>query len=204
MAQKSSTPLGDYQLGNTGLNNTQAVLTESTSRPCPTHDDLLDSVSTAISNLTPLSEEVRSAASTEHGMTFRQGCRLYPKAIAWSALLSMAIVLEAYGTILINGFLGFPGFRQFYGAPTGRQSHEISAAWQAGLINSAYAGEILGLMCNGVLSDRFGYKRVMAGCLFVLSLSLLLVFFATNIQMLVAGYVLCGLPWGSVESLSLA
>lgn len=28
------------------------------------------------------------------------------------------------------------------------------------------------------------------------------IFFATNIQMLVAGYVLCGLPWGSVASVS--
>lgn len=202
MAQESGTTLQSYHLGPLSLNSTPVDLIESQPPLPPIHDDFFHSISTAIPSLAPLSEEARAATTTEHKMTFRQGCYLYPKAIAWSGLLSMAIVLEAYGTILINGFLSLPVFRQSYGTPTGGQDYEISATWQAGLVNAAYAGQILGLMFNGVLTDRFGHQRVMAGCLVVLSLFLLLIVFASNIQMLVAGYVLCGLPWGLVESVS--
>jgi SP family general alpha glucoside:H+ symporter-like MFS transporter len=201
MAQESLTTLESYHMGPLSLNSTPVGLNESQHRSSPTNDDFFHTISTAIPSLAPLSEEARAATTIEHKMTFRQGCHLYPKAIAWSGLLSMAIVLEAYGTILINGFLGFPAFRQTYGTPTGRQGYEISAAWQAGLVNAAYAGQILGLLFNGVLTDRCGYQRVMVGCLVVLSLFLLLIFFAPNIQMLLAGYVLCGLPWGLVESI---
>ncbi|KAJ5111632.1 hypothetical protein N7532_002167 [Penicillium argentinense] len=192
-----------YRVGPLSLNSTPVDLIESQPRPSPTHDDFFHTISTSIPSLAPLSEEAHAATTIEHRMTFRQGCHLYPKAIAWSVLLSMAIVLEAYGTILINGFLGFPAFRETYGTPTGRQGYEISAAWQAGLINAAYAGQILGLLFNGVLTDRYGYQRVMVGCLVILSLFLLLIFFARNIQMLVSGYVLCGLPWGALQTLSM-
>ncbi|KAJ5202917.1 hypothetical protein N7449_004996 [Penicillium cf. viridicatum] len=204
MAQESGTTQQNYHLGPLSLNSTPVDLIESQPTLPPIHDDFFHSISTAIPSLAPLSEKARAATTTEHKMTFRQGCYLYPKAIAWSGLLSMAIVLEAYGTILINGFLSFPVFRQSYGTPTGGQDYEISAAWQAGLVNAAYAGQILGLMFNGVLTDRFGHQRVMVGCLVVLSLFLLLIVFASNIQMLVAGYVLCGLPWGAIQTLSMA
>ncbi|KAE8397724.1 hypothetical protein BDV37DRAFT_276707 [Aspergillus pseudonomiae] len=178
---------------------------ELTGSPCGgshIQEDGFGSNTSILPNLLPLSEDARVAVTGEHEMTFCKGCRLYPKAIAWSGLLSMAIVLEAYGIILINGFLAFPVFRRSFGTLSGRQGYEISAAWQAGLINAAYAGEILGLAFNGPLADRFGYKLVMIGCLIVLSLLSLLTFLATNIWMLVAGYFLCGLPWGAIQTLS--
>jgi SP family general alpha glucoside:H+ symporter-like MFS transporter len=173
-----------------------------------TNDDFFHSLSGAVPALRGLSIDARDATNTEHRMTFLDGCRLYPKAIAWSALLSTTIVLEGYGTILLNSLLGFPVFRRTFGVPTNPnflsddREYEISPVWQAGLINAAYTGQILGLMLNGLLTDRFGYHRVMVGSLICLSLFLFLTVFAINIGMLLASQVLCGFPWGSVESVS--
>ena len=37
-------------------------------------------------------------------MTLWQGIKLYPKAIAWSMLISTCIVMEGYDVCLINNF----------------------------------------------------------------------------------------------------
>ncbi len=126
---------------------------------------------------------------------------MYPKAIAWSVLLSMTIVMEGYDTTLINSFYAFPVFRRSYGTPMapdaamGQQDYQISSAWQSGLTNAAVAGEIIGLMANGFLTERFGYHKTMVGTLIWMSLFVFLAFFAVNIRMLLAGQILCGLPW---------
>jgi MFS transporter, SP family, general alpha glucoside:H+ symporter len=40
--------------------------------------------------------EARKATEKEHSMTLLQGIKLYPKAIAWSVLISTCIVMEGY------------------------------------------------------------------------------------------------------------
>lgn len=44
------------------------------------------------------------ATEKEQKMTLMQGIRLYPKAIAWSMLISTCIVMEGYDVCLINNF----------------------------------------------------------------------------------------------------
>lgn len=44
-------------------------------------------------------EEARDASQIEQTMTVREAARLYPKAIAWSMLLSTAIIMEGYGEL---------------------------------------------------------------------------------------------------------
>lgn len=46
----------------------------------------------------------KSAAEKELNMTLLQGIRLYPKAIAWSLLISTCIVMEGYDVCLTNNF----------------------------------------------------------------------------------------------------
>jgi len=47
------------------------------------------------------------ATQKEQSMTLLQGIKLYPKAIAWSMLISTCIVMEGYDVCLINNFCGF-------------------------------------------------------------------------------------------------
>ena len=46
----------------------------------------------------------KTATEKEQKMTLLQGIRLYPKAIAWSILISTCIVMEGYDVCLINNF----------------------------------------------------------------------------------------------------
>ena len=165
------------------------------------NDDLFHGLSRAIPGLRRLSVEARAATKAEHAMTFWTGCRLYPKAIAWSLLLSMTIVMEGYDLTLINSFFAFPVFRHNYGtpispnAPAGQHDYQISPAWQSGLSNAAVVAEIAGLLFNGFLTDRFGYHKTLIGALIWLSLFVFIAFFAVDIRMLLAAQILCGLPW---------
>ena len=47
-------------------------------------------------------EEARLATSKEHNLTVRQGIKAYKKAIGWSILLSSAVIMEGYDTILVS------------------------------------------------------------------------------------------------------
>lgn len=49
----------------------------------------------------------RAATEKEHNMTLLQGIKLYPKAVAWSILISTCIVMEGYDVCLINNLYAF-------------------------------------------------------------------------------------------------
>lgn len=49
---------------------------------------------------------------------------------------------------------------------------------------------------NGLLVNRFGQKRVVLSALAALAAFLFIVFFSTNVQVLIVGELLCGFPWG--------
>jgi MFS transporter, SP family, general alpha glucoside:H+ symporter len=49
-------------------------------------------------------EHARAAAAKEQDMTLLEGIRLYPKAIAFSIIISTCIVMEGYDVSLINNF----------------------------------------------------------------------------------------------------
>jgi MFS transporter, SP family, general alpha glucoside:H+ symporter len=149
-----------------------------------------------------ITQDVKAGVEAEHKMTFIQGARLYPKAIIWSMLISATIVMEGFSASLIGNFFGFPKFRQAYGSYDGTHGYQISPAWQTGLPNGACVGEILGLLLNGYLTDRFGYQKTVIGALLWLCVFITLAFFAFNIQMLMAYSILCGLPWGIFQTLT--
>jgi SP family general alpha glucoside:H+ symporter-like MFS transporter len=138
-------------------------------------------------------------------MSFIEGCRLYPKAIAWSVLLTATIIMEGFDLALVSSFQAFPIFRQTYGKPAGANgdNHQISPPWQTAIQDGAVAGEILGLLINGWMTDRFGYQRTMLITLIWMCLFVFLAFFAFNIEMLLASQVLCGIPWGIFQTLSM-
>lgn len=155
-----------------------------------------------------LSQEAHAATQAEKQITLRRGWQLYPKAMAWSFILSTTIIMEGYGVTLVNAFYGSPAFRQAYGklyvgnSSVDKPSYQISSAWQAGLTNGASVGEILGLVLNGYLNDRFGYRFTMIASMVWIVASIFLSFFATNLQMLLAFQILSGVPWGIFETLS--
>ncbi|KIL95643.1 mfs sp general alpha glucoside:h+ symporter [Fusarium avenaceum] len=157
------------------------------SDPSKSHPDIID--------------HARSAADKEQRMTLMQGIKLYPKAVGWSVLISTCIVMEGFDIVLVNNFYAFPQWNRKYGTLQPDGSYQVSAAWQAGLSNGANVGSIIGLILNGWLSERFGYRYTIIGCLIWLSACITLFFTAQNVQMLLAAEILCGLPWGIFQTI---
>jgi SP family general alpha glucoside:H+ symporter-like MFS transporter len=62
--------------------------------------------------------------------------------------------------------------------------------------NGARAGEVIGLLINGFVSERYGYRKTMIGALIAMTGFIFILFFAPNVETLVIGEVFCGIPWG--------
>ncbi|KAF2647261.1 sugar transporter [Lophiostoma macrostomum CBS 122681] len=143
------------------------------------------------------------AASDEKQMSLLQALRLYPKAVAWSMVLSSALIMEGYDLALLGSLYGNTAFKNKYGVrdpSTGKYS--VPASWQSALSNGARAGEILGLILSGFVSERFGYRKVMVGSLIAVTAFIFILFFAPNVKVLVIGEVFCGIPWGIFQTLT--
>ncbi|KAH8646842.1 maltose permease [Xylariales sp. PMI_506] len=107
------------------------------------------------------------ATQGEHGMTLAEGLRKYPAACAWSLLFSSALIMEGFDHAFISGFMAFPAFQKRYGVLTA-DGYQIPAELQSGISNGVNAGEIIGLLINGIAADYFGYRVVMLVSLFLL------------------------------------
>jgi MFS transporter, SP family, general alpha glucoside:H+ symporter len=153
-----------------------------------------------------LSGEAKLATEEEKSMTVLEALRLYPRAVGWSVLFSTAIAMEGYDLALISAFNAYPTFQRKFGHPSHKKpgTYQISAPWQAGLSNGARVGEILGLLLNGYLAERFGMKKTMIGSLILLSGLLFIPFFAQNIETLQVATILLGFPWGVFQTLTTA
>jgi SP family general alpha glucoside:H+ symporter-like MFS transporter len=145
----------------------------------------------------------KSATDKEHRMTLLQGIKLYPKAVAWSLLISTCICMEGYDVCLLANFYGFPQFNQKYGHQLPDGSYQVSPAWQAGLSNGANVGEVIGLFINGFVSERFGYRYTVMTCLVLIVAFTAIFFTAQSVVDLQVAEILCGIPWGVFQTLTI-
>jgi SP family general alpha glucoside:H+ symporter-like MFS transporter len=167
-------------------------------------DETFQRIAHALPNMAEVTQDAKASTEKEHSMTLWQALKLYPKAVGWSLLLSTAIIMEGYDTALLGSFYAFPPFAQKYGTLQPNGEYQLSAAWQAGLSNGVFVGEILGLFINGIVSERYGYRKTMITCLFLIVGFIFIPFFANNVQTLQVGEILCGIPWGVFQTLTVA
>ena len=137
-------------------------------------------------------------------MSALSALKIYPKAVAWSLLLSTAVIMEGYDVVLIANFYALLQFNKKYGTLTADGTYQVSAPWKSGLSNGAQCGEIIGLYINGFVLEYFGYKKVMITALFLMICFIFIPFFAPNIHVLLAGEILQGIPWGIFQTLTTA
>ncbi|KAK9372092.1 uncharacterized protein V1513DRAFT_466954 [Lipomyces chichibuensis] len=142
-----------------------------------------------------LTKNAKTGAEIKQSLPPLQAIMAYPKAIFWSLIVSMCVVMEGYDTILIGNFYAYPSFAKKYGTYFPGLGYQLTAAWQAGLGNASGVGAFFGVLANGYLVDSFGHKRVLLGSLVTLTCFIFLTFFAPNVGVLCAGELLCGLPW---------
>ncbi|KAL4975582.1 general substrate transporter [Aspergillus desertorum] len=166
-------------------------------------------------------EQARLAAAQEHSLTFTEGLRTYRKAVMWSMLFSVAIIMEGYDTTLLQSFFAFPEFVRKYGSPVHTSAssassspgagprqeverYELPASWQSALTNGAYIGEILGLFITGLVIEKTGYRRLVFASSLSLGGFIFISVFAPDLPTLLVGEILCGIPWGVFQTVTTA
>ena len=150
-----------------------------------------------------VTRNAKSATDKEHRMSLLQGIRLYPKAVAWSLLISTCICMEGYDVSLLSNFYAFPAFNRKYGQQLADGTYQVPAPWQAGLSNGANVGEIIGLFINGWVSERFGYRYTVMTCLTLIIAFTAIFFTAQSVVELQVAEILCGIPWGVFQTLTI-
>jgi SP family general alpha glucoside:H+ symporter-like MFS transporter len=150
-----------------------------------------------------LKEDANLATEDEHNTTFIQAVRRYPKAAFWSAVVSLCIIMDGYDTALISTLFGFPAFQKKYGHKINDSGkYTLDAQWQVALGMSNPLGNIIGVILNGYLTDRFGHKKVLHGALLVLTGFIFIQVFAPDVRVLFVGELLAGIPWGMFSTMA--
>lgn len=162
-------------------------------------------VAQKIDNYDAVVDAAAEATHADHQMTVWQALKRNKKAVGWSMLLSTSLIMEGYDLVIINSFYGQPQFQEHYGKyDATKGKYYIPASWQSGLTNGALCGQIIGLLFNAWASQRFGYRRTMAGAMIWMACAIFPLFFAPNLPVLIAGEILCGFSWGIFQTLSTA
>jgi MFS transporter, SP family, general alpha glucoside:H+ symporter len=112
-----------------------------------------------------LTQDAKAATAAEHAMSVGDALRLYPKAVASSMILSLALVMEGYDTALLGAFYALPQFQEKYGRRLPDGSYQLTAAWQSGMNGSGAVGSLFGLYISGIMHERYGYRRTLLAAL---------------------------------------
>lgn len=145
-----------------------------------------------VSSSVELLPDAQDGNTQEHDLRLLDAIKLYPKPIFWSAVMSAAIFMEGYDTMLMGNLIAQPTFQERYGFPVGKGKYEIPARWQAGLNNGSVCGQLIGLLVAGSVSERFGFRKTMIVGLTVIVAFIFIQFFAPSLEVLEVGQVLFG------------
>ncbi|KAL5114945.1 hypothetical protein ACEQ8H_007192 [Pleosporales sp. CAS-2024a] len=150
-------------------------------------------------------EDTAAAIQNEHNMSVRQSIRFWWKAIVFSFVISLCVVMEGYDTSLMNKFFAFQPFRNRFGDEADAEGNKlVSARWQTIILNGTQVGCILGLIINGYMTEWIGYKKTMIGSMVFMVGAIFIPFFSTGLDMFLVGGIIQGLPWGVFQTLAIS
>ena len=139
-----------------------------------------------------LVSDAEEATNQDHELTILQAIKLYPKAVAWSAIFSASCIMDGYDLKLIGSLFAQPAFCKAYGKLQSNGTFQITAPWQSGLNNGSNCGQIIGLCFAGSLSERLGYRKTMLATLLIIPCLIFIQFFAPSLVVLEVGQILLG------------
>lgn len=141
-------------------------------------------------------EDADEAIRMEKELTIFDALKTHTWGVIWSLVMSATIIMEGYDNILIGSFYAYPLFAKKYGELSADGTYQLPGRWQVALSISSTVGIIISLFANGFLVERFGHRRVILVSLVLMAAFVFITFFAQTLPQLLAGQILCGLPWG--------
>ncbi|KAJ4418520.1 hypothetical protein N0V82_005500 [Gnomoniopsis sp. IMI 355080] len=156
-----------------------------------------------LSEMTPnQTAEAYRASVNEHRMKLSDAGRAYKKALFWSAVMGMTIIMESYDQILIGSFYALPAFQKTFGFDIGNGTYQVSAPWQSALTLVQNVGLIIGIFANGFLVDRWGNLLLVQIALIFITGFIAILFCAKSAVMLLIGELLLGFPLGTINTIA--
>ncbi|KAK0819007.1 hypothetical protein LTR91_013894 [Friedmanniomyces endolithicus] len=149
-----------------------------------------------------LFSNAEDANDKEHSLTISQAIKLYPKAIAWSVIMSASLIMDGYDLKLVGSLFAQPAFSKAFGHRLPNGTYQVSAAWQTGLNNGSNVGQLFGLLIAGVVAERFGFRKTMMCALVAVPCIIFIQFFSSGLVQLLIGQVLLGVPLGIFQTVS--
>ncbi|KND91540.1 Maltose permease MAL31 [Tolypocladium ophioglossoides CBS 100239] len=149
-----------------------------------------------------LRQNAEAATSWEHSLTTRRALKIYSKAVWWSVVMSIALVMEGYDNKLLGTLYAQPAFQKAYGFRQPNGSYQISAPWQSGMGGISGVTSILGMFLAGYLTERFGFRRTMMAALLSMPPSIFIFFFAPSMEVLAVGNFLLTFPLGIFQTVT--
>ncbi|KAI5293911.1 hypothetical protein KEM52_005028 [Ascosphaera acerosa] len=148
-----------------------------------------------------LKDDAQAANDAEHETTIWRAILNYRYSLLWSLMVSLSIIMEGYSQNLINNLFGFDPFTRDFG-----DLHDgvygIPGPWQSALSCAGMVGAVIGVLANGVVMKRIGYKKSFILNLICMIGFTFITFFAKTLGGQLAGQVLVGLEWGAFATLS--
>ncbi|CAI4056971.1 alpha-glucoside permease SKDI_04G0030 [Saccharomyces kudriavzevii IFO 1802] len=168
--------------------------------PIPPSDD-----NKVITDILDATQDAKDADESERRMPLVKALKTYPKAAAWSLLVSTTLIMEGYDTAILGAFYALPVFQRDFGSQDAQtEEWEISVSWQIGLTLCYMAGEIVGLQLTGPSVDFLGNRYTLILALLLLAAFTFILYFCKNLGMIALGQALCGMPWGCFQCLTVS
>ena len=146
--------------------------------------------------------EAAAGTESERQLGFRKSFKLYRKACLWSIFFSTCIIMEGFDLVLINSLYAYPVFENHFGQKMRDGNYALTAAWQSGLSNGSYVGQLAGLCASGILADRFGYRKTLITALIGAIGFIFIIFFSETLTTLLIGEIFFGLSLGTFQALT--
>ncbi|OIW22427.1 maltose permease [Coniochaeta ligniaria NRRL 30616] len=140
-------------------------------------------------------DDGRDATAWEHELTPLAALRVFHKAVAWSVVFSLTIIMTGYDTGFLGALYAMKSFQRDFGQPY-KDGYEITAGWQTLLQIMGFVSTIIGVMLDGYLSEKIGRKKVTLGALAVVTATIFCQFFAKSLAVLLVGRMLSSVPYG--------
>lgn len=169
--------MGKPTMAESGMDNTNGV------------SGVSEHISDPASEWKTNNEDARAANAREHDQTVTQALRHHWKAVMWSLIVSMSIIMEGYDTSLISNFFAFPAFKEQFGHRYG-DDVQVPGPWQSALGSGSTAGCIIGAFLNGYFIKLFGFRPTFIVSLGFMTGFIFISFFGTSVEVQTVGQVL--------------
>ncbi|KAI1449641.1 putative maltose permease [Annulohypoxylon stygium] len=181
------------------------VTTEDDASPTCVTEPEGKEIETGIATMARQSEEpsknggtdvaLAEAIQHEHELSFWQAARMYPKAVGWSAYVSIGVIMLAFDPQIVGNMFAMPQFQKDFGYELDGE-YVITAAWQTGLSLGNPIGQVVGALFSAYPLELFGRKWTFFGCILLTAGLVFIQFFARSLQALLVGELIGGLVLG--------